>query len=143
MTKQTDILALAGRILIGLPFILSGFGKLNAAEATQGYIAAMGLPAPFLAYLGALSVELAGGILLVAGYRTRAVAVVLTGFTLLTAVFFHNNFGDQNQMIHFMKNLMIMGGLLQVVAYGAGKFSLDGRTGRSNEPQGAALSAAK
>ena len=47
-------------------------------------------------------------------------------FTLATALSFHNHFADQNQMIHFMKNIAIIGGLLQVVAFGGGKFSVDG-----------------
>jgi putative oxidoreductase len=48
-------------------------------------------------------------------------------FTLATAIFFHRNFADQNQMIHFLKNIMITGGLLQVAHFGAGRFSLDAR----------------
>lgn len=141
MNKQTDTLALVGRILIGVPFLISGLGKLAAAGATQGYIAAMGLPAPFLAYLGATAIELIGSVLLIVGFRTRAVAVVLAGFALLTAVFFHANFADQNQMIHFMKNLMIMGGLLQIAGFGAGRFSLDARSNRSATLRNPALTA--
>ena len=56
----------------------------------------------------------------------------------LTAVFFHNNFADQNQMIHFMKNIAIMGGLLQVAAFGAGRFALDRRLARNTVPADAA-----
>jgi putative oxidoreductase len=56
-----------------------------------------------------------------------AVASVLAVFTVLAAVIFHSAFGDQNQMIHFLKNIAIAGGLLQVVAFGAGGFSLDNR----------------
>jgi putative oxidoreductase len=138
MTKQTDTIALIGRLLLAVLFVLSGFGKLAAPAATQAYIAAMGLPAPALAYFGATAVELIGGVMLVAGFRVRAVAIGLAGFTLLTAVFFHNNFGDQNQMIHFMKNLAIMGGLLQIAAFGAGRFALDRRFGRTEAPSNAA-----
>ncbi|MGO4711373.1 DoxX family protein [Bradyrhizobium sp. 2TAF24] len=116
-----------GRLLLAAIFLLSGVGKVFAPGATQGYIAAAGLPAPFLAYLVAVAVEVVGGALLVLGYQTRAVALVLAVFTLATAFGFHHNFAEQNQMIHFMKNLAITGGLLQVVAFGAGAFSLDGR----------------
>jgi putative oxidoreductase len=66
-----------------------------------------------------------GGLLLVAGYRTRFIAAVLAIFALATAVSFHNNFADQNQVIHFLKNVMMAGGLLQIVAFGAGALSLD------------------
>src|ERR1700690_1347893 len=80
MTKQTDTLALAGRILIGAPFLLSGLGKLAAASATVGYIAYAGLPAPLLAYLGAVAIELVGGTFLIVGFRVRIVASVLAVF---------------------------------------------------------------
>ena len=73
----------------------------------------------------ALIIELGGGVLLVVGYQARLVAAVLAVFSLATAFAFHANFGDQNQMIHFLKNFAIAGGLLQVVAFGAGRFSVD------------------
>jgi putative oxidoreductase len=72
-----------------------------------------------------LAVEVLGGALLIAGAQTRFVALGIAVFTLATAGFFHTNFADQNQMIHFMKNFAIMGGLLQVAAFGGGKFSTD------------------
>ena len=131
MTKQNDTIALVGRILLAVLFLMSGLGKLAAPAATQGYIAAVGLPLPVAAYVGATGVEIIGGLLLIAGLQTRLVAAGLAVFTLLTAVFFHNNFADQNQMIHFMKNIAIMGGLLQVAVFGAGGFSLDRRFNRS------------
>ena len=130
MTKQNDTIALVGRILLGVLFLMSGIGKLAAPAATQGYIAAMGLPLPLAAYLGSTGIEVIGSLLLIIGLQTRLTASVLAVFTLLTAVFFHNNFADQNQMIHFMKNVAIVGGLLQVAAFGAGAFSLDRRFNR-------------
>ena len=142
MTKQTDTIALVGRVLIGVLFLMGGISKLAAPAATQGYIAAMGLPAPVAAYFVALIVELVGSVLLIGGFQVRIVAAGLAVFTLLTAVLFHDNFADQNQMIHFLKNFAILGGLLQVVAYGAGRFSLDHRFSRSAKPSTAALTAA-
>jgi len=82
---------------------------------------------PPLAFAVAVAVELGGGILLIAGFRTRLVAAALVLFALATAVSFHSNFADQNQMIHFLKNVMIAGGLLQIVAFGAGALSIDNR----------------
>jgi putative oxidoreductase len=70
---------------------------------------------------------LVGGLSLLAGYRTRVVAAVLAAFTLATALAFHNDLADQNQFFHFFKNIAITGGLLQVVAFGAGRISLDAR----------------
>jgi len=120
-------LPLVGRILLAVIFILSGLSKLAAPGGTQGYIASAGLPAPVLAYLVAVVVELGGGVLLLVGYRTRLAAAALAIFSVAAALFFHHALGDQNQFIHFMKNLAIAGGLLQVVAFGAGSFSMDRR----------------
>jgi putative oxidoreductase len=125
--STTRYLPFAGRLMIGLPFAMSGLGKLAAYSATTGMIAAVGLPFPSLAFAVAVAVELGGGLLLIAGYQTRFVAGGLAIFALATAFSFHNNFADQNQMIHFLKNVMMAGGLLQIVAFGAGALSLDNR----------------
>jgi len=127
MQDSKRYLPLLGRILIGAPFIFSGLGKLVAYHATVGYISSVGLPLPQLGWLIALVVELGGGTLLVLGYRVRPVALVLALFALATAIFFHRNFADQNQMINFLKNIMILGGLLQIVYFGAGAMSIDAR----------------
>jgi putative oxidoreductase len=125
--ETTRYLPFVGRLLIGLPFAMSGLGKLAAFGPTTAMIAAVGLPLPPLAYAVAVIIELGGGLLLVAGYQTRLVAIALAVFAIATAVSFHSNFADQNQMIHFLKNVMMAGGLLQIVAFGAGAISLDNR----------------
>ena len=76
-------------------------------------------------------------LLLIFGFQTRIVASGMAVFSLATALVFHRNFADQNQMIHFLKNFAIMGGLLQVAAFGAGKFSLDARRERDAIPASA------
>ena len=136
MTKQTDTIALIGRILIAVLFILSGIGKVAAPAVTQTYIASAGIPAPVLAYFGSTTVELFGSLLLIAGFRVRTVAAGMTVYTLLTAVFFHTHFADHNQMINFWKNIAIMGGLLQVTAFGAGRFTVDRLFNRNAAPAG-------
>jgi len=118
---------LIGRLLMAAIFLISGAGKLMAPGGTIGYIASVGIPLPELAYAGALAMELGGALLLVVGYRTRWVAAALALFSVVSAVLFHNALGDQNQLFHFLKNLAMAGGLLQVVAFGAGGFSLDER----------------
>ncbi len=125
--SQTNSIAVAGRLLLAILFIFSGFGKIMSPEATQGYIAYAGLPLPLVSYLLAVVVEVGGGILLAVGFQTRIVGFLLAAFTLATAVVFHNDFADQNQMTHFLKNIAIAGGLLQVAAFGAGALSLDAR----------------
>ncbi|MGF6535760.1 MULTISPECIES: DoxX family protein [Paraburkholderia] len=128
--ERFKFLPLLGRILIGGPFVMSGLGKLAAYGATVGYIAAMGLPVPPLAFVLAVLTELGGGLLLLSGYRARVVSVAMAVFCVVTALFFHHNWADQNQMIHFLKNVMMAGGLLQITYFGAGAFSLDARLGR-------------
>jgi len=106
-------------------FIPSGLTKITQAGPTIGYIAAAGLPSPELAFVVAIIVEVIGGLLLIVGYHIRLAAMALAAFTLAAAFGFHADFADQNQMIHFMKNIAIAGGLLQVAACGAGRFSID------------------
>jgi putative oxidoreductase len=125
MNAQTRYLPALGRLLIAVIFVFAGFGKIAAPTATQGYIASTGLPFPLLGYLLAVLVELGGGLLLLVGYQTRLVAAVLALFSVVTAVIFHSNFADQNMMVHFLKNVAMAGGLLQVVAFGPGAFSVD------------------
>jgi len=124
---DAGLVAFVGRILIAAIFVLSGLSKLTAPAATIGYIQSAGLPAPSIAYGVALLVELGGGILLILGYRTRLVAAALTVFAFATALGFHHDLADQNQFIHFFKNVSMAGGLLQVVAFGGGRLSLDAR----------------
>ena len=137
----TRYLPFAGRLMIGLPFAMSGLGKLAAYGATTAMIGAAGLPFPPLAYAVAVAVELGGGVLLVAGYQARVVAIALAVFSLAAAVSFHNNFADQTQMIHFLKNVMMAGGLLQIAAFGAGALSVDNRRKNGELSSSAALAA--
>jgi putative oxidoreductase len=117
----------AGRLLIGLPFAMSGLSKLAAIGPTTEAIRSAGLPFPSLALAICVAVELGGGLLLIAGFKARTVAAALALFCLVTAVTFHSNFADQNQMINFLKNIMMAGGLLQIAAFGAGALSVDNR----------------
>ena len=131
--NSTRYLAFAGRLLIGVPFAMSGLSKLAAYGATTAMIGAVGLSVPPLAFAVAVAVELGGGLLLIAGFQTRIVAIALALFSLATALSFHSNFADQNQMIHFLKNVMMAGGLLQIVAFGAGSLSIDNLRAKGGE----------
>jgi putative oxidoreductase len=121
----------AGRLLMGAIFLASGLSKLAAPAAALGYIQSAGLPLPQAALAVAVAVEVGGSLLLIVGYRARLVALVLALFSVATALAFHTALADQNQMIHFLKNLAMAGGLLQVAAFGAGPLSLDARQGRA------------
>jgi putative oxidoreductase len=126
-TASPGAVPLVGRILIAAIFLLSGVSKLAAPAGTIAYIQAAGLPLPAVGYGIAVVTEVVGGALLVLGYRTRLVALWLALFSLATAFGFHHNLADQNQFIHFFKNVAMTGGLLQVVAFGGGRLSLDAR----------------
>ena len=131
---NTRYIPFVGRLLIGLPFAMSGLGKLAATGPTAEMIRAAGLPLPNVALVIAIVVEVGGGLLLIAGFRTRFVAAALALFSLATALSFHSHFADQNQMIHFLKNVMMAGGLLQIVAFGAGALSIDNRGVKNGTP---------
>jgi len=126
MSTPTYLPAL-GRLLIALIFVMSGLSKIAAPANTMAYIQSAGAPFAPGAFAIAVIAEAGGGLALLLGFQTRLAATMLAIFTLATAVLFHNNMADQNQMIHFLKNIAITGGLLQVVAFGAGAFSLDNR----------------
>jgi putative oxidoreductase len=123
-----------GRLLIAAIFLISGLGKIAAPAMTQAYIASAALPAPMLAYIVAIVIELVGGLFLVIGFQTRVTAAVVAAFVLATALSFHHDFADQNQLIHFLKNIAIFGGLLQVIAFGPGSFSVDNRRTSPDAP---------
>lgn len=124
-SKSTAAAELLGRLLLATIFIASGVSKITGYAGTVQYMQNFGVPAALLPL--AIVTELAGGILLVIGWQTRLAAFALIGYTLLSAVLFHGNVADQAQLIHFMKNLAISGGLFVVLAHGAGRWSLDGR----------------
>ncbi len=129
-TNTNDTVALVGRILLAVMFIVSGFGKITGFDGTVGYIASKGLPLPQLVAIGTILVELGGGITLAAGFKARWAALALAVFTLLAAIIFHNFWAAEaaqkmGQQINFMKNVTIVGGMLMVFAFGPGRLSVD------------------
>lgn len=119
--KHADLPARAGLSAI---FILSGISKISAFAATQGYMEAFGLPSALLA--PTIVFEIGAGAALLFGLGTRYVALLLAGFSLVTAVVFHRNFADQIQQIMFLKNAAMAGGLLLMAKTGAPGLSLEG-----------------
>ncbi|AWF82670.1 hypothetical protein BTJ40_18665 [Microbulbifer sp. A4B17] len=116
---------LGGRISLAAIFLLAGVNKIQNYEGSAQYLAHGGLP-EFLLPLVILF-EIGGALALIAGFQVRLTALAFAGFSLLTAILFHNNLGDQVQFLMFFKNLAIAGGFLMVAAHNAGRFSLDGR----------------
>jgi len=116
----------AGRLLIAAIFLLSGLSKIAGYEATQGYMDAMGVPGTLLPLV--IVFEIAAALAVIIGWQTRLFAFLLAGFSLVSAVIFHRNLGDQIQFIMFMKNVAIAGGFMFLVANGPGPLSLDKRS---------------
>ncbi|UQY33970.1 DoxX family protein [Pseudomonas fulva] len=135
MSHKDAYVSLFARLLLSLIFLYSGIGKLIAPEATIAYISNTGLPFAQLGYAAALFVELVLAVALLVGYRTAWVAIGMSIFTLAAALAFHFDFSDRGQVIAFLKNLAICGGLLQVAVSGAGGFSIDSLRSQPRLPQ--------
>ena len=130
---MADAIGLIGRILLGAIFIWSGFAKIGSPADTIQFIAGSGLPMSDAAYLVAVLIEFGGGFALLLGWQARAAALLLAVFAVVTAATFHANLTDHAAAIQFMKNLAIAGGLLQVAAFGAGRFSISAALGERRE----------
>ena len=113
---------LLGRILIAALFVVAGGGKIAAYAATQGYMQSAGVPGGLLPLV--ILIEVGGGLAIILGLYTRLVAVLMAGFSIVTALLFHAGH-DQVSQIMLMKNFAMAGGFLFLVANGAGKLSLD------------------
>lgn len=118
-----------GRILLAFIFIMAGYSKIGGFAGTAGYIASKGLPLPDVLTALTILVELGGGIMLAIGWNARWAAAALAGFSVLAAILFHAPWeaaeaAVKMESIMFMKNFAIAGGLIMVVAYGSGPFSL-------------------
>jgi putative oxidoreductase len=129
-TTLNNVVTLAGRTLLALIFIVSGFGKITGFAGTAGFMASKGMPMAEVLLVGAIAVEFLGGLMLLLGWKARWAALAIFIFIIPATLVFHNPAGltgqeAQNQMIQVMKNLSIMGGMLMVFAFGPGAWSLD------------------
>ena len=133
MTMNQNAMALVGRILLALMFLIAGIGKIGDGFAgTVGYISSVGLPMPQLAAIGAIIVEIVASLALIIGWKTRWAALALAIFTVAAALLFHNYWAmpanqQMMQQIIFMKNLAVAGGLLMLAVAGPGAWSVDRR----------------
>ncbi|MBB3320016.1 MULTISPECIES: DoxX family protein [unclassified Rhizobium] len=134
MSNNLRYLPAIGRLLISIIFLVSGLAKITNAAMVKGYIVSAGLPLPDLAYLIAIIIEVGGGVLLLAGFKSRMAAGILALFCIVTAFAFHADLTDQMQSTNFLKNIAIAGGLLQIIAFGSGSLSLDGRPTSDRSP---------
>ena len=116
---------LAGRVLLAYLFILSGYSKIGGFAGTAKFMASKGMPMVEVLLVGAIVIELVGGLMLAVGWKARWAAWAIFLFLIPTTLIFHPVWADPAQAIQFNKNLAIMGGMLYVAFMGPGKLSLD------------------
>ena len=121
----TSAAALFARLLITAIFFISGIQKIVWPSWALDYISSVGLPFAPIGLVIGIGMELVGGSALALGYETRVVAALFVGYCVASAAFFHRDFHDENQLMNFFKNIAMAGGLLQIIAFGPGNFSLD------------------
>ena len=110
-----------GRVLLSAIFILSGLGKLPHFHDVAGMMAAKSIPLASAALVITLFIEIGGGLMVLTGYKARYAALVIALWLIPVTLVFHHFWGipaeqQQDQMINFLKNVAIIGGLL-VLAY--------------------------
>jgi putative oxidoreductase len=126
-----------GRLLLALIFILSGYHKIWTMDATAAQMASHAIPLPNILVYGVVALELGGGLLLLFGLFTRWIALAFALYVLVLAVLFHAYWGlpeaqARQQHAAFFEHIAIIGGMLYVVAFGAGALSLDALLGRES-----------
>ena len=131
-----DTLALIGRVLVAWLFIPAGWGKIAGFAGTAGYIASQGVPLPEVAAAIAIVAELGLGLLLLVGWQARWAALGLAVFIAVITPIFHGYWAmpeaqQMMQKLMFNKNAAVLGGLLVLGAFGAGRFSLDGQRAKA------------
>jgi putative oxidoreductase len=124
--------AFVGRVLIALIFVRSGVGKIVNFSGTAGMMAGKGMPYAEHLLVGAIAIELVGGLALVLGYKVRWAAAALIVFLVPATLIFHSFWAVdpaqvQNQTNHFFKNVAILGALVFLMGVGAGPASVDDR----------------
>ena len=121
---------LLGRVMLALIFILAGIGKVIDPAGTSGYMESMGVPSILL--WPTVALEIIGGIAIAIGYKTSIAAFALAIFSICAAVLFHHDLGNQMQMVLFLKNIAMAGGLLLLAVGGTTAFSLDSKKQHAN-----------
>jgi putative oxidoreductase len=137
-------LALVGRVLLALMFVIAGVGKIAGFAGTVAYMQSAGLPAAAPLAVLVVLLEVGAGLALMLGYRTRPAALALAVFTLAASLVFHAFWAAPAaqamvQNLFFMKNLSVAGGLLLLAALGPGAWSLDARRAGAVRASGAAV----
>ena len=117
------IVEFIGRIFLSALFLIEGIGKIATQEQVIMYMEDYGIPG--ILFFPALVIEILFPLLLIVGYKTKLVALVMALFTLSVTMIFHTDFSEGFQLISFLKNLAITGGFLIIFFNGASKLSID------------------
>ena len=126
-SSLNDLALVVGRILLGLLFVVAAYNKFKGYDGSVGYFGRLGLPMPSVLVPVVVLFELIAGVLLIVGYQTRIDALALGAFVVVAALAAHTNFGDGNQLNHFLKNIAIAGGCLALFVSGPGSYSVEAR----------------
>src|SRR6266850_2647429 len=124
-------LTVAGRLLLCTIFFMAAVGDgIPHFSDVAKVMESAGVPAPALLLVGAIIFLLVGSLSVIVGYKARVGAALLLTFLVLASYSFHpfwqlEGQAQQEQMIHFMKNLSMMGAMLFVIANGSGPMSVD------------------
>ena len=124
---------LIGRVLLALVFLVAGIRIILSYSGNIGYFTKLGFPAPEVMTVLAILIEIGGGVLLILGWQTRRISWLLVLFVIIATAMAHRFWEFEaaqygNQLNHFLKNVAIIGGLLYVIVFGAGRLSLDERS---------------
>lgn len=122
-----DMLMVFGRLLMSAIFIQSGISGLIHLGGTVDYFRSLGVPLPWVTIWIVLAIEIAGGLALIFGYRTRLASGVLGLFSIAAGLIGHSNLGEPRELQMLMKDIAVAGGLFYFLAHGAGLLSLDAR----------------
>jgi putative oxidoreductase len=120
-----DYLPVLARLLLCSLFIWDGVLQLRDPAGTVQYFTSLNIPSPQIAVWVSIAVHLLGGIGILIGFMTRWAAALLVLLCLGTAFGVHLPAGDMENMTNFYKNLVMAGGLLYVIAFGAGALAFD------------------
>ena len=122
-----DHALLGARLLIAILFLVAAFNKLVGYSGVIRYFRALGIPEPSVVAPAVIGFEVLAGLLLLVGYQTRVVALLIAGFCVVSGLLGHSNIGNPDNLNHLLKNFAIAGGALALYAAGAGGKSMDAR----------------
>ena len=122
-----DIAILIARVLVAILFLVTAYNKFKGLGGTTAYFTKLGVPQPSVVAPIVAAFELAVGVLLLVGFKTRLVALAIAIFVVIAALLGHTNFADANQVNHFLKNFAIVGGCLALFVTGGGAYSVDAK----------------